>query len=40
MVHPWMQGTVVVEAEDDHGDDHAEEMGHDEMGHDERNGTR
>ena len=28
MVHPWMQGTVVVEAEDDHGDDHAEEMGH------------
>ena len=36
MVHPWMQGTVVVEAEDDHGDDHAEEMGHsEEMGHDE-----
>ena len=36
MVHPWMQGTVVVEAEDDHGDEHAEEMGHgEEMGHDE-----
>ena len=36
MVHPWMQGTVVVEAEDDHGDDHAEEMGHsEEMGHDD-----
>ena len=36
MVHPWMQGTVVVEAEDDHGDDHAEEMTHsEEMGHDE-----
>ena len=36
MVHPWMQGTVVVEAEDDHGDDHAEEMGHsEEMGPDE-----
>ena len=36
MVHPWMEGTVVVEAEDDHGDDHAEEMGHsEEMGHDE-----
>jgi len=30
MVHPWMQGTVIVEAEDDHGDDHAEEMGHDD----------
>ena len=36
MVHPWMQGTVGVEAEDDHGDDHAEEMGHsEEMGHDD-----
>ena len=36
MVHPWMQGTVVVEAEDDHGDDHGEEMGHsEEMGHDD-----
>ena len=36
MVHPWMQGTVIVEAEDDHGDDHAEEMGHsEEMGHDD-----
>ena len=35
MVHPWMQGTVVVEAEDDHGDDHGEEMAHsEEMGHD------
>ena len=42
MVHPWMEGTVVVEAEDDHSDDHAEEMGHmeekwhddmEEMGH-------
>ena len=37
MVHPWMQGTVVVEAEDDHGDDHGEEMAHsEEMGHDEK----
>jgi len=38
MVHPWMQGTVIVEAEDDHGDDHAQEMGHDDMekmGHDD-----
>ena len=36
MVHPWMQGTVIVEEEDDHGDDHAEEMGHmEEKGHDE-----
>ena len=36
MVHPWMQGTVVVEAEDDHGDDHGEEMAHsEEMGHDD-----
>ena len=36
MVHPWMEGTVIVEEEDDHGDDHAEEMGHmEEMGHDE-----
>ena len=36
MVHPWMQGTVIVEAEAAHGDDHAEEMGHgdvEEMGH-------
>jgi len=31
MVHPWMQGTVIVEAEAAHGDDHAEEM--EEMGH-------
>jgi len=31
MVHPWMQGTVIVEAEATHGDDHAEEM--EEMGH-------
>ena len=31
MVHPWMQGTVIVEAEAVHGDDHAEEM--EEMGH-------
>jgi len=36
MVHPWMEGTVIVEEEDDHGDEHAEEMGHmEEMGHDE-----
>ena len=36
MVHPWMQGTVIVEAEAEHGDDHAEEMGHsEEMAHDE-----
>jgi len=34
MVHPWMQGTVIVEAEAAHGDDHAEEMGHmEEKGH-------
>jgi len=26
MVHPWMQGTVIVEAEAAHGDDHAGEM--------------
>ena len=31
MVHPWMQGTVIVAAEAAHGDDHAEEM--EEMGH-------
>jgi len=31
MVHPWMQGTVIVEAEAAHGDDHAGEM--EEMGH-------
>jgi len=31
MVHPWMSGTVIVEAEAAHGDDHAEEM--EEMGH-------
>ena len=31
MVHPWMQGTVIVEAEAAHGDVHAEEM--EEMGH-------
>ena len=30
MVHPWMEGTVIVEAEAAHGDDHAEEMGHDD----------
>jgi len=36
MVHPWMEGTVIVEEEDDHGDEHAEEMGNmEEMGHDE-----
>jgi predicted secreted protein with PEFG-CTERM motif len=36
MVHPWMTGTVIVEEEDDHGDEHAEEMGHmEEKGHDE-----
>jgi len=28
MVHPWMTGTVIVEAEAAHGDEHAEEMGH------------
>jgi len=28
MVHPWMSGTIIVEAEAAHGDDHAEEMGH------------
>jgi len=34
MVHPWMSGTVIVEAEAVHGDDHAEEMGHmEEKGH-------
>jgi len=34
MVHPWMQGTVIVEAEAAHGDDHAGEMeGMKEMGH-------
>ena len=34
MVHPWMQGTVIVEAEAAHSDDHAEEMeGMEEMGH-------
>ncbi len=30
MVHPWMQGTIIVQevgaAEDDHGDDHGDEM--------------
>jgi len=31
MVHPWMTGTVIVEAEAAHGDDHAGEM--EEMGH-------
>jgi len=31
MVHPWMQGTVIVEAEAAHGDDHTGEM--EEMGH-------
>jgi len=31
MVHPWMQVTVIVEAEAAHGDDHAGEM--EEMGH-------
>ena len=36
MVHPWMSGTVIVEAEAAHGDDHAEEMGHmEEKGHDD-----
>ena len=34
MVHPWMQGTVIFEAEAAHGDAHAEEMGHmEEKGH-------
>jgi len=31
MVHPWMSGTVIVEAEAAHGDDHTGEM--EEMGH-------
>jgi len=31
MVHPWMSGIVIVEAEAAHGDDHAGEM--EEMGH-------
>jgi len=34
MVHPWMTGTVIVEAEAAHGDEemgHMEEKGHDEM---------
>jgi len=31
MVHPWMSGTIIVEAEAAHGDDHAGEM--EEMGH-------
>ena len=33
MVHPWMEGTVIVEAEAEHGEemDHMEEKGHDEM---------
>jgi len=36
MVHPWMSGTIIVEEEDDHSDEHAEEMGHmEEKGHDE-----
>jgi predicted secreted protein with PEFG-CTERM motif len=34
MVHPWMQGMVMVSAEEDHGDEHGDEMKHsDEMGH-------
>jgi len=40
MVHPWMQGMVMVSApeehSDEHGDEHGEEMSHgDEMKHDE-----
>ena len=35
MVHPWMQGTIIVQevgaAEDDHGDDHGDHM--DDAGH-------
>jgi len=33
MVHPWMLGTVIVEAEAEHDEEmgHMEEMGHDEM---------
>jgi len=33
MVHPWMEGTVIVEAEAEHDEEmgHMEEMGHDEM---------
>ena len=36
MVHPWMQGTVIVEAEAAHDEGDVEEMGHgdvEEMGH-------
>ncbi len=34
MVHPWMQGMVMVSAEEEHGDEHGDEMKHsDEMGH-------
>ena len=34
MVHPWMQGMVMGSAEEDHGDEHGDEMKHsDEMGH-------
>ena len=41
MVHPWMVGTVVVEEEDDHGDEHAEEMGHmEEKGHGDDHGAK
>jgi len=38
MVHPWMQGTVIVEAEAAHGDDHAGEM--EEMGHGDEHAAR
>jgi len=33
MVHPWMEGTVIVEAEAEHDEEmgHMEEKGHDEM---------
>ena len=41
MVHPWMSGTIIVEEEDDHGDEHAEEMGHmEEKGHGDDHGAK
>ena len=41
MIHPWMQGTIIVqeaaaeEHADDHGDDHGDDKGHDDMVHEE-----
>ncbi|MCA9397999.1 cupredoxin domain-containing protein, partial [candidate division WWE3 bacterium] len=28
MVHPWMQGVVIVQGEDEHGDEHGDETMH------------